>query len=263
MSATRRSCIELRNYLLAEGARSEFLRYFEEEFLFSQRAAGMHPLGQFAMEGAADRFVWIRGFENMAARRGALEAFYGGPFWLARRDHANAMMREHHDVHLLRPLSPLAALTGGLVLEDRAREPAGVLSSEAGLVAVDLYRAAPSDRNRLIEVFERDVAPILAKQGHRVIGHFVAELAPNDYPRLPVIQDAGLLVVISTYRDSAQQAVLRRGPDGRTAASALQPLLIAEAQTLWLRPTARSLIRHVEAPAQTQTSSRSHSGPRG
>ena len=117
--------IELRNYLLRPGA--PFIRYFEEHFLLSQRAEGMHPLGQFEVVGEPDRFVWIRGFDDMATRLRGLSAFYSGPFWHARRDEANAMMLEHHNVHLLRPLGSIAAMTGGATLEDRAPEPPGAV----------------------------------------------------------------------------------------------------------------------------------------
>jgi hypothetical protein len=106
--------IELRNYLLKDDARERFLRYFEDHFLFELRDEGMYPLGQFEIVGAPNRLAWIRGFDDMRARRRALEGFYGGPVWHARRDEANAMMLEHHDVHLLRPLGSLAALTGGV-----------------------------------------------------------------------------------------------------------------------------------------------------
>src|SRR5262249_21722860 len=105
--------LELRNYLLKPGATADFIRYFEEHFLESQRDEGMHRLGQFEVVGEPNRFVWIRAFRDREARLRGLTGFYGGAFWLARRDEANAMMLEHHDVHLLRPLAPIAALTGG------------------------------------------------------------------------------------------------------------------------------------------------------
>jgi hypothetical protein len=232
--------IELRNYLLTDGARDEFIRFFEENFLLSQREVGMHVLGQFGVVGAPDRFVFIRAFHDMAARLHALTSFYGGPFWLARRDHANSMLREHHDVHLLRPLGRLAALSGGLTLEDRASEPPGVLPPETGLVTVDFYRTKPAALPEMVERLERDVKPALVDRGHRVLGHFVAELAPNDYPRLPVIQDPELLVVLSAYRDSEHQTALRKdwGHEGAIGLGA------AELRTVCLRPTARSLIRY-------------------
>jgi hypothetical protein len=235
--------IELRNYLLADGAAEAFMRYFEEHFLFSQREAGMTPLGQFAVVGAPNRFVWIRGFADMQARLHALSRFYGGPFWLARRDHANAMMREHHDVHLLRPLGPVSGLISGRALEDRAGEPPGVIPAHTGLVCVDFYRGEPGARDRLVERFEHQVAPALVEQGHRILGRFVAEPTANDYPRLPVIQDPSLLVVLSAYRDAEHQAALRENWGEAGAPEALWPLLTAPATTLCLRPTARSLIR--------------------
>ena len=54
--------IELRNYLLKDGATGDFIRYFEEHFLFSQREEGMHVVGQFEVVDEPNRFVWIRGF---------------------------------------------------------------------------------------------------------------------------------------------------------------------------------------------------------
>lgn len=241
--------VELRNYLLKDDVTGAFIRYFEEHFLFSQREEGMHPLGQFGVVDEPNRFVWIRGFENMHTRLRGLSGFYGGPFWQARRSEANAMMLESHDVHLLRPLGPNAALTGGLSLEDRASEPPGALPLHTGLVAIDFYRTEPGALGRLVELFDQRMQPALLKQGHQVLGHFVAELTPNDYPRLPVFQDATLFLVLSAYRDREHYASMRtewrNGDVWRTALKGeLHALLAADVATIRLRPTARSLIRY-------------------
>lgn len=237
--------IELRNYLLEDGKTAAFIRYFEEHFLASQRDEGMHVLGQFEVVDQPNRFVWIRGFDDMPARLRGLSGFYGGAFWQAHRSEANAMMREHHNVHLLRPLGPIDALTGGLSLEDRASEPPGTVPPHTGLIVVDLYRTDPEALDRLVDVFER-VQPALVEHGHQILGHFVAELTPNDYPRLPVIQDPALLVVLSAYRDREHYVALHTdsgnlGTDGR---GGMQALLRADVATMWLRPTARSVIRY-------------------
>jgi hypothetical protein len=230
--------IELRNYLLAEGRTADFMRYFEEHFLVSQRDEGMHVLGQFEVVDQPSRFVWIRGFADMPARLRGLSGFYSGAFWLERRAEANSMIREHEDVHLLRPLGSIATLAGGLTLEDRASEPAGVVPPDAGLVVADFYRSEPGGLGGLVEAFERRVGPALTGRGAQVLGHFVAELAPNDYPRLPVIQDPALLVILTAYRDRAHHAALRSDwSDG------VPPGLPAAAVAgLCLRPTTRSLI---------------------
>jgi len=241
--------IELRNYLLKDGTTGDFIRYFEEHFLFSQRDEGMHVLGQFEIIGEPSRFVWFRGFDSMEARLRGLSGFYGGPFWDTHRDRANSMMLEHHNVHLLRPLGPIAALTGGVSLEDRAGEPPGALSSDAGLVAVDFYRTQPGGLDRLLGLFEQRLRPALVERGHQVLGHFVAERATNDYPRLPVTQDPALLVVLSAYPDREHYARLRsRGSAADTDSPVLPeqtgPPVAADVSTVLLRPTARSLIRY-------------------
>jgi hypothetical protein len=81
--------------------------------------------------------------------------------------------------------------------------------------------------------------------GHRILGHFVAELAPNDYPRLAVIQDPALLAVVSAYRDRDECARLRRGWNARgPAGEGFGRLVATDVATLHLRPTLRSLIRY-------------------
>ena len=257
-SVTAMRVIELRNYLITAGRTRDFSRYFEEHFLFSQREHGMHVLGQFEVVDAPERFVWIRGFEDMGARLRGLSGFYGGPFWQARRADANAMIVDSDHVHLLRPLGLSAALVGALSLEDRGAEPPGVRSVDGGLVAVDFYRAATGAIGRLVALFERHVRPALLAQGHRVLGHFVAEPSPNDYPRLPAIQDPDLLVVLSAYRDAEHWAAMRDGWRAGDPWRGARPEGVAPpaaaVETLCLRPTARSLIRYhgsvpLEAPA--------------
>lgn len=241
--------IELRNYLLKDGATGDFIRYFEDHFLFSQREEGMHVLGQFEVVEEPNRFVWIRGFENMQARFRGLSGFYGGPFWQAHSSQANGMMLEHHNVHLLRPLGHIAALTGGRSLEDLASEPPGAFPPHAGLVAVDFCRTQPGALDRVIGLFEQRLLPALVKQGQQMLGHFVAELTPNNYPRLPVIQDATLLVVLSAYPDREHYASSRtEGTTGDGWCPVLEgemrALLAADVSTVLLRPTAKSLIRY-------------------
>lgn len=203
----------------------------------------MHVLGQFELVDDPDRFVWIRGFENMEARRRGLSGFYGGPFWQAHRAEANETMLEFHKVHLLRPLGPVAEMTGGLSLEDRALEPPGAVPAHTGLVVMDFYRSKPGALGRLTEIFEQRVQPALMAQGHQILGHLVAEMTPNDYPGLPVMQDPDLLVVLAAYRDAEHLEALRAEGKG-SAHGELSMLLAAEVETIRLRPTAKSLIRY-------------------
>jgi hypothetical protein len=244
--------IELRNYLLKAGVTGDFIRYFEEHFLFSQREEGMHLLGQFEVVDEPSRFVWIRGFEDMRTRLRGLDGFYGGAFWQAHRAVANEMMLEHHNVHLLRPLGSIADLTGGLALEDRASEPPGAIPAYTGLVVVDFYRSHPGKLDHLVELFERQMRPALVEHGHQILGHFVAELTPNDYPRLPVIQDPTILVTLSAYRDREHHAAMHgEWSDGAAWAGMkrgeLSAVLAKDVETIRLRPTAKSLICYQSA----------------
>ncbi|HVK23239.1 MAG TPA: NIPSNAP family protein [Actinokineospora sp.] len=96
--------LELRQYTLHPGRRDELISLFEREFVDGQLAHGITLPGLFRDLDDPDRFVWLRGFTDMAARRDALTAFYFGPVWQAHRDEANATMIDSDDVLLLRPL---------------------------------------------------------------------------------------------------------------------------------------------------------------
>jgi hypothetical protein len=76
-----------------------------------------------------------------------------------------------------------------------------------------------------------------------VLGRFVAELAPNDYPRLPVTQDPDLLVVVSAFADCQHYEKSRAG-ESPVVAGAIRGFLTGDVSTMLLRPTARSLMRY-------------------
>ncbi|MDX6763979.1 NIPSNAP family protein, partial [Streptomyces sp. F8] len=97
--------IELRQYTLRPGRRDDLIELFDGELVEPQEEEGMAVLGQFRDLDDPDRFVWLRGFPDMAARHDALAAFYGGPVWARHRDRANATMSDSDDVLLLRPLA--------------------------------------------------------------------------------------------------------------------------------------------------------------
>jgi quinol monooxygenase YgiN len=99
--------VELRRYRLHPGARDTLIELFDREFVESQEAVGMHLLGQFRDLDDPDSFVWLRGFQDMSARKRALEAFYGGPIWKAHSSAANVTMIDSDNVLLLRPVAGL------------------------------------------------------------------------------------------------------------------------------------------------------------
>src|SRR4249919_313768 len=102
--------LELRQYTLQPGQRDVLIDLFEREFIETQEAVGMHVIGHFRDLDAPDRYVWLRGFPSMEARREALQGFYFGPVWQRHRDAANATMVDSDNVLLLRPAHPASGL---------------------------------------------------------------------------------------------------------------------------------------------------------
>src|SRR5258708_4653627 len=191
---------ELRNYLIKPAMRDHFIDYFEEHFIFSQQAVNMHVLGQFRVIGAPDRYVWLRGFADMATRLAGLHGFYDGPVWQKYRDRANEIIVDSDHVHLLRPLGSPPDLTCGRTPDTVAADlAAGTISPNTGVLAVDFYQTDPAR----IDSASAQLVESYRAAGIQVRSALAAELSENDFPRLPVIQKLGEFVIITAYASDA------------------------------------------------------------
>jgi hypothetical protein len=235
--------VELRQYTLQPGQRDVLIELFEREFIETQEAVGMHVIGHFRDLDAPDRYVWLRGFPSMEARRDALQAFYSGPAWQRHRDAANATMLDSDDVLLLRPvradtgLAPAAAARPAI----GATAPDGALC--IGVCALD----APAEQGFAAR-FDQVLLPLLREHGAEVVARYFTDASENTFPRLPVREGARVLVWLARFDDvaalDAHLAALRADAAWKQAlAAALLEDLAQPPQLLRLAPTARSELR--------------------
>jgi quinol monooxygenase YgiN len=235
---TAQAVIELRQYRMKPGRRDDLIALFEREFVESQEACGMSLLGQFRDLDAPGHFVWMRGFESMAARKAALEGFYGGFVWQAHRQAANATLDDNDDVLLLKP--PLDAAR----LDLPPRRPDGTGLGPASLIGVTIQALDGPPPADFAGRFEDEVRPALEAAGAAVLGWMVTEAAENSFPRLPVREGEQVLAWIGRFADASGhaehlvRAELAGLGDGFGLASRRGVI-----QRLRLQPTARSRLR--------------------
>ncbi len=244
--------IEIRHYKQQEGQGQNFIDYFEEHFIVSQEDQGMAILGQLRVIGKPNETVWVRAFENMESRSSGLKGFYFGPVWAKYSPPMAQMHAGIKNAYLLKPLGNIDELTKGHRAQDIAATLAsGTISAVTGVVAIDFYYTKPGELGNFTKFFEERLKPAITKQGHEILGHFVSELATNDVPQLPVVQDENLLVVISMY---ASQEKYQQKKDEFYASEAwvselhdaAQAMLGREVETLLLQPSLRSPLRYWE-----------------
>jgi quinol monooxygenase YgiN len=204
--------VELRQYTLRPEQREVLIELFEREFIETQEAAGITLIGLFRDLDDPDRFVWLRGFQDMDRRREALTAFYGGPAWAAHREAANATMIDSDNVLLLRPGSNVRAEASGALIA----------------ITVQALDAELEDR------FERQTRPDLERAGAQVLAWWVTEPSANTFPRLPVREGEKVLVWMATYPDPTAHAA---------CLAAVQAAGAKVLQRLRLEPTRRSAVR--------------------
>ncbi|MEW6703774.1 MAG: NIPSNAP family protein [Pseudomonadota bacterium] len=221
MSHPPPSVIELRQYTLHPGQREVLIELFEREFIEPQEALGLQVIGQFRDLDRRDRFVWLRGFADMAARARGLAAFYGGPVWQRHRDAANATMIDSDNVLLLKPA------WAGSGFQPNAR-PAAPADASGLLHATVCPLPACAGDNGLRGCFEREVLPALRAAGAAVHAVLVTDPRPNNFERLPVREDESVLAWLASgppvplpegfaRRLGAAPEVLRLGPTARSA----------------------------------------------
>jgi quinol monooxygenase YgiN len=233
--------VDLRQYTLHPGHRDTLIDIFDQHFVEGQEATGMHIVGQFRDLDDPDRFVWIRGFDDMPARAAALNDFYYGPVWREHAAAANQTMVDSDNALLLKPLW----LGDGYPGRDTFRHPIGA-PDPASLIAGAVYhRGSPDDG--FVEYFDDHVVPALTATGAKPIAVLETLVAENNFPALP-LRDEVVLVWLARFDDDAAYDEHRR----RLAASAVWqrqvlPELVCRsaspAQELRLRPSARSQLR--------------------
>ncbi|HEX8634280.1 MAG TPA: hypothetical protein VF703_09040 [Pyrinomonadaceae bacterium] len=191
--------IELRNYLVRQGRRDEFIKLFEDNFVQSQNILGGYILGQYRVKGADDNFFWVRGFRDMPARYKFLNDFYSGsPDWKQHKSEANSMLLNNDNVYLLKPLN----------LKDGSNdaEPSfntNWFGQEKGIAVVDFY-TSNTKRDKLIDFVKKKYAAILNASKIENASFWTSETTPNDFTGLPVFQDKNLLVQITFYRNELE-----------------------------------------------------------
>lgn len=230
MPPTHPQVVELRQYTLHPKKRDALIELFDREFVETQEAEGMSVMGQFRDLGDPDRFVWLRGFADMASRERGLQGFYGGPVWAAHRDAANATMIDSDDVLLLRP-----AWNGAGLVHDPARRASSV---PPGLVDVTVFSLNDAASPALLDFCRERITPVLRQAGALTQGWYVTEPSPNNFPRLPVREGENVLVGVSVFKDQDQAAKNWQ----RDLAPALSQWLKKQPHSLKLAPTARSAI---------------------
>jgi NIPSNAP len=231
--------VELRQYTLHAGRRDELIALFEREFIEPQEALGLHVIGQFRDLDADDRFVWLRGFRDMASRAASLAAFYGGPAWQAHRDAANATMIDSDNVLLLRAAWPGA----GIDMRGRTRAAVASHAQPAGLLDASVFHLCEPAPPELLQ-FCRDVmSPLLARAGAQSQGWYATEPAPNNFPRLPVREGETVLAGFALFDDAAAfETFTRSGAWQRDVQPTLVRWLVRPAESLRLTPTTHSAL---------------------
>jgi len=235
------SVLELRQYTLHPGRRDVLIALFEREFIEPQEDLGIRILATFRDLDDADRFVWMRGFPDMAARPDALSAFYFGPVWQAHRDQANATMVDSDNVLLLRPLGCDQGLQAAL----QPRPAVGTAARARGVFTITVCPLRKPADDVLVRAFDQHVHPWWVGVGGELLACWVSETAANNFPRLPVRENEPVIAWLTRFDDEAAErrhATLLQA-SGCLSRPEWRTHLSGEPTQLRLAPTDRSALR--------------------
>jgi hypothetical protein len=232
------SVLEVRQYKIFPGKREQMIEVFDGKLIEGQEQVGMRVLGQFRDLDDPNRFTWLREFPNMEMRSKALTDFYTGPVWKAHRGEANPLLEDNDNVLLLHPAAPELALT-----TSGARPRLGAQPASAGLIVVTIYYLWKDPTEGFTKFFQTRVAPALTNAGLPVLGAYVTEPTPNNFPALPVRQHEKVFVWFTRVSDASAYENARARLSEATLSAELSNHQERPAQVLRLSPTSRSLLR--------------------
>jgi hypothetical protein len=244
-AATDASCcnvLELRQYILRPGTREPFIELFDQIFADPQDATGMTVIGEFRDLDHPNRFVWIRGFQDMPARASELAAFYAGDAWHSHRDEANASIDDSGNVLLLEPASPALRFSN-----IPARPGPGDTHSRMALVVVTLYYTRTTDPGAFATQFDQSLRRLAEADGARTLAAYVTSSHENNYPKLPVRSGEHIFVWVCAFTNAGAYAayLTKLTADKHWTArwNSTRGELTRDPEVLKLTPTARSRLR--------------------
>jgi hypothetical protein len=234
---------ELRQYTLHPGQRDILVDVFDDTFIEGQEADGMRIIGQNRDLDAPDRFVWLRSFRDMEARKVALTQFYSGPVWKAHGRLATGTMLDSDNVLLLRPFWPDTTFA----LSTVKLPPPGTRGPGKGVLVASIVYVERNTPGEFGEYFQKQLQPRWQQAGGKVIAQMVSEHSPNTYAALPVREKENVFVWFSLFPDQAamdkQQHALEQSMEWREALGQLTTWTHHKIETLRLEPTARSRLQ--------------------
>jgi hypothetical protein len=199
------SVLELRNYVLRENMRDKFVDSFTVYIEDSQNVSGNYVLGKYHVEGADNKFFWIRGFENMDSRKEAMTSFYSSAYWSTKNWIPRTYLLNYHNVHLLKPVN---IRTGDTTITFKPEW----FDQPKGITVIDFY-TGNHERVKMLEFFKTSYATEMEKAGCKQSSYWIATNEANSYPDLPVFQDKEMLVSIAFYKNKKEyEQVLSRIP---------------------------------------------------
>lgn len=237
--------LELRQYLLHRGRRDELIELFDREFVEAQEATGMRVVGQFRDIDRPNHFVWLRGFDDHAARRAGLPAFYDGPVWARHGPAAAATMIDSDDVHLLRTSAEPATRLHIRSTSDRDAE------ADRGVALIVVAHRRAGQQAAHDDAVRRIVIPRVERAAEfSTAGLFETDPTENTFPRLPV-RPSNVLVWIATgdHVDRLDDAARELSVARLDLAAEIGPAIRDEIRldVLRLEPTSRSCLAfHVQ-----------------
>jgi NIPSNAP len=238
--------VDLRQYTLFPGTRDRFIELFDKEFVEPHEAVGARVIGQFRDLGDPNRFVWMRGFDDMPARERALKRFYNeGPAWAAHGETARSMLIDSSDALLLKPVRP----DTGFALDDAARRPPIDSDTPLGVVIATIHHFEKPVSTAFIDFYETAVVPALLEAGARLLGMFETKHSANNFPRLPIREGENVFVAFTGFAnlEKHHEFMTTLGRNKKTWKDHLYPELTSQLlmppRVLRLAPTTRSQLR--------------------
>lgn len=200
--------IDLRDYTTAPGARDRLIERCETLLFDEQVRLGATFLGTFRDADNPDRFVWLRGMPDMAARQRILTAFYtDGEMWRANRDEVNAWIVDSDNVLLVQAASEWA-------------------SPATGDSVVGMYTYLKREPLTETEALRDEVAGAITAAGGRLLVTLATDPSENNYPRHPIRTGEFGLIWFATFAPEQYHALGLRSIEARR--------LLPTAQS-WLR----------------------------